>query len=372
MDEPRLGRRRFLSAAGTGVLGAIAGCAAPVADPALDHDHAESAVDYDETNRAEGSVYTEIYEETIDSVALARVFGVDDSTADEPRRGQGSGFVYDERHVVTNDHVVSGGEAVDLQYPNGEWTSAEVVGTDVYSDLAALAVDHRPAAATPLSFTDELPAVGQEVLSIGNPLGLEGSMTRGIVSGVNRSLPSPTDFAIPNAVQTDAPVNPGNSGGPLVDLSGDVVGVISAGAGDNIGFAISSALARRVVPALIEDGEYRHSLLGVVLVTVDPVVARANDLDAAAGVLVTDVVEGGPADGALRGSDDTVERRGERVPVGGDVVLEMSGRRIPDRHALSAFLALETSPGQTIPIELARDGARETVELTLGARPTPA
>lgn len=370
MDETNLSRRSLLAAAGSGLVATIAGCSRPGGDvPATTGGSSTSGgLDYDE--RADGSVYTEVYEDVLDSVAFVSVAGLDDPLTGEETEGQGSAFVYDDDHVVTNEHVVWGGESVELQYPNGDWTDADVVGTDVYSDLAVLEVAHRPDVADPLSFVDVLPAVGQEVLAIGNPFGFEGSMSRGIVSGVNRSLPGPAGFDVPNVVQTDAGVNPGNSGGPLVDVDGDVLGVINAGIGETVGFAISAALSQRVVPSLIEQGEYRHAQLGIQHREVDPAVAAANDLEEAAGVLVVEVVDDGPAEDVLRGSDEVERRDGEQVPVGGDVVVGLAGEEIPDRHALSMVLALDTSPGDVIEVDVLRDGERVTEELELDSRPT--
>lgn len=365
MDETNLNRRRFLATTGTGLLGASAGCASP-------RTIAQQVVEIDQDDRADGSVYTDVYEQTIDSVTFLRVSGIENPFSDEPGQGQGSGFLYDENHVVTNEHVVYGGDEVDVRFTNGEWAGTEVVGTDFYSDLAVLEVDTTPEDVDPLPMAEQMPVTGQEVLAIGNPFGLEGSMSQGIVSGVDRSLQMPgRSFSFPNVVQTDAGINPGNSGGPLVNLDGEVVGVINAGGGDNIGFAISSALIRRVAPALIENGEYHHSYMGISLETVDPRIAEANDLPEANGIIVATVEPNGPADGVLQGSDDEARRNGEAIPIGGDVILEMDGEPIPDRHALSTFLALSTSPGDTIPVDVYRDGERETVELTLGARPTP-
>ncbi len=371
-------RRRFLVASGGGTLAALAGCVEPRAESTV----VESETTIDRENRADGSTYTDVYESTVDSVTLVRAFGVgepvgmedgDESEDGGQRQGQGSGFLYDQSHVVTNEHVVRGAEEVDLQYTTGEWTSATVAGTDIYSDLAVLRIDQRPDTATPLQFTEQHPRVGQEVLAIGNPLGLEGSMSTGVVSGVNRSTPGPTDFTIPNVVQTDATADRGSSGGPIVNLEGNVVGVVNAGAGTggSITFGISAPLSRRVVPALIEDGEYRHSWMGINLLSVDPIVANANDIPEERGVLVVETASDGPADDILRGSDDTVDHRGGSIPVGGDVIRAMNGRPIPNEHELSAFLALETTPGETIEIEIYRDGEPTTVDLTLGEREEP-
>ncbi|SDQ29704.1 S1C family serine protease [Natronobacterium texcoconense] len=366
MNDSRLDRRRFLAAASAGLVGAAAGCAEPRSGQPIE---GGSTHEIDRDNLADGSAFTDVYEAVIDSVTMIRVLGVDDPATGDEGRGQGSGFLVDDSHVVTNDHVVAGGEEADLQYINGDWTNTRLVGSDRYSDLAVLEVDHVPDEATPLALAEEFPVVGQQVVAVGNPYGLEGTLTEGIVSGVNRTVDPPgRQFSLPNVVQTDAAVNPGNSGGPLVDLDGNVVGVVNATGGDNIGFAISAALTRRVVPSLIENGEYRHSFMGIGLASVDRIIAEENDLERATGVIVTDVVSGEAADGVLQGSDRTVQRSGEPIPVGGDVILEMDGQPIPDRHALSAFLALETSPGQTIDLRLWRNGSETHEELTLGER----
>ena len=371
MEDTRLNRRALIATVGAGIAGSVAGCASPRVDRTVE---GSSSVTVDSSDRedADGSRYTDVYEAVVDSVTLVRALGVSDPLTGQEGRGQGSGFLYDDTHVVTNEHVVVGSEEIDLQYRNGDWTGTRLAGKDYYGDLAVLEVDHVPDGVAPLALSDRNPVVGQEVLAIGNPLELEGSMSQGIVSGVNRSIdPEWREFSFPNIVQTDAAVNPGNSGGPLVDLDGEVVGVIHAGGGENIGFAISAALTERVVPALIEDGEYHHSFMGIGLAPVERHVATENDLEEAAGVIVTDTVDGGPAERVLQPSEDTVRRHGESVPVGGDVIVEMGGEPIPDRNALSTFLALETSPDDVVEIEVIRDGSRTTVDLTLDRRPDP-
>ncbi|WP_254528923.1 S1C family serine protease [Natrinema gelatinilyticum] len=368
MHDSRLGRRSFLAAASAGLAGAIAGCSEPRADSSFDGD---SSYNIDRENLASGSAFTDLYNALIESVTQVRVFGLKNPDTGAEGRGQGSGFLYDTRHVVTNDHVIANGTAADLQYITGDWTSTTLVGRDYYSDLAVLEVDHVPNSATPLSLTDQRPVVGQQVAAIGNPYGLEGSMSAGIVSGVDRTLKLPQRrFSYPNVIQTDAAVNPGNSGGPLVDLDGSVVGVVTSGGGDNIGFAISAALAGRVVPSLIESGSYDHSSLGIRLRTVDRLLADANDLPEATGVMVTAVVDGSAAEGVLEPATRSVRRRGESIPVGGDVIFELNGNSIPDRHALSTFLALETNPGERLTVRLQRGGRTVTRDLILHARPS--
>jgi S1-C subfamily serine protease len=298
-----------------------------------------------------------VYQETIDSVVTIRVSGVGG--------GQGSGWVYDDRHVVTNQHVVGDAPEAVVEFTNEQWTDGTVVGTDAYSDLAVLRVSSMPdrARALPLAAGD--PPIGTPVVALGTPFGRESSVSAGIVSGVDRTLPARNNFSIPDAIQTDAPVNPGKSGGPLVDLDGTVVAVINSGQ-RTLAFGISAALTRRVVPELITSGEYRHALMGVQLRTVVPPIAEANDLDRSSGVLVVEVRPDGPSAGVLRGSESA-----DGVPAGGDVIVAMDGQRIPLLGALSSFLALNTRPGDTIPVTVIRDGERTTVDLTLGVRPPP-
>ena len=372
-------RRGLLAAAGA-ALGGLAGCAAPFGRPAGSEPTAASrsgdspptgpttapAPDRDRTSpTAAANRYTRVYREVAGSVATLRPIGPSGYA------GQGSGFAYDADHFVTNQHVVADATTVEVRFREGEWASAQVVGTDVYSDLAALRVPSVPAYADSLSLAGRQPAVGEEVLAIGSPFGLEASVTRGIVSGVNRSMPTEAGFTIADAIQTDAAVNPGNSGGPLVDLAGRVLGVVRSASGENIGFAISAALVDRVVPSLIETGSYRHPFLGIRLVTVTPAVARANDLERARGVLVVEVLPDGPSAGVLQGSDGERSVEGLTVPTGGDVIVGLAGRSVDTDEELGRVLALETSPGETIPVTVVRDGERRPLEVTLGARPDP-
>ncbi|WP_251341403.1 S1C family serine protease [Haloplanus halophilus] len=345
MVDSDTSRRRFLRAGGLALAAGVAGCGA---SPPTAADDASSV-----------SPYTRVYRDAIDSVLLVRTDA-----------GSGTGFVYDRRHVVTNAHVVGEASAVDLRTSEGRWHEGDVVGTDPNSDLAVVAVDDLPEASSPLDLAEDPAVVGQEVVAIGNPFDLDGSVTTGIVSGVDRSIPAPTGYSIPDAIQTDAAVNPGNSGGPLAALDGRVVAVINSGGGEDIAFGISAALARRVLPALIETGSFEHAFLGVALTPVTPRLAAANDLDEPRGLLVVDVAPGGPAAGALRSSDPELID-GEGVPVGGDVVLAIDGRATDTTEALGSHLALRTRPGDAVSLTVLRDGSERTVEVELGARPTP-
>ena len=385
MDDSDTSRRRFLAVCGTALSAGVAGCSdsilgdeteadtedtTPVdpepSPPDTDGGDGGAAGDFEQFQADDGSPYADVYRSTAPSVAQIQVY----TGAAGP--SQGTGFVYSDGTVVTNQHVVEGAETIYLRFDDSGWLTATVEGTDVYSDLAALSVPDLPESATALPLRESDPAVGTEVIAIGNPFGFSGSVSAGIVSGVDRTLPAANDFTIPDAIQTDAPVNPGNSGGPLVTLDGSVAGVINSGGGDNIGFAISAPLVRRVVPALLEDGEYEHSYMGVRLQTVGPLLAEANGVDERVGVYIAVVREGGPSDGVLRGTTgETTVAGTPGVETGGDVVVAMDDTPIRTSRALSSFLALETRPGDTIDVTVLRDGEEQTVELTLGSRPDP-
>ena len=348
MDDPT--RRRFLAAT-AGLTAGLAGCSTGFRDP-------PDPISRPSAGTGGSGRYTEVYEATVDSVAY-----VGDA------RGGGSGFVYDD-YVVTNEHVVAGSDSLDVRFADGEWREAAVNASDTYADLAVLATDV-PAGAPPLSFVEGVPPVGTEVLALGSPFGLESSVSTGIISGKNRSLPGPTGYAIPNTVQTDAGLDPGNSGGPLVTMDGEVTGIAVAGAGTSVGFAVSPLLARRVLPELIETGGYDHPYLGIGLLPVTPTLAEANDLPEARGVFVVEVLDDGPADQTLRGADGETVVDDQRVPTGGDVLVELAGTRIDSNADLGTTLALELSPGQRVDATVVRDGERQSITVPIGSRPDP-
>ena len=326
--------------------------------------------------------YASLYDRTIDSVVSVRANG-----------GLGSGFVYrvggdggtatatgtpapnGTSYVVTNAHVVGQADSVQVQFAREETRSGSVVGRDRYSDLAVIRVGGTPGYVDALPVARSAPEPGRPVAAMGNPFGLEETITHGIVSGVNRSMPTQGGFSIPNVVQTDAPISPGNSGGPLVTCGGTVVGVNSAGiaaqGAENIGFAISPALVNQVVPTLIRSGQYDHPYLGISSSPFTPSLAGANDFEETGGVYVHRVVEGGPASGVLQGSSDVVVRDGQRVPVGGDLIVAVEGQPIASMEDLSSYLVTETRPGDTVTLTVLRDGERRQVQVTLGERPEP-
>lgn len=315
----------------------------------------------------EQKTYEQLYRDTIPSVVS--IYVTPRNVARGARAGTGSGFVYDDDgHVVTNQHVVGSADEVELRFSNGHWRTGHVVGRDSNTDLAVVQVTDLPEYAKPLPVATGEPKPGQQVAALGNPMGLDGTITAGIVSGTNRSLPTGNGFVIPDTVQTDAAINPGNSGGPLLTPDGEVVGVNRARQGDGIGFAISAAIVSRVVPDLVAKGQYRHPFLKISTIDVSPVVAEANELGETDGILVVDV-RLGPASGALLGCDAVRTLRGREIPVGGDVIVGVDGQPVRSHEELMRYLITETHPGEKVEVELIRRGQPITEIVTLGERP---
>ena len=299
------------------------------------------------------------------------------------QRGLGSGFVWDQNgHIVTNNHVVRGAEKIEVTFSDGSILPATLVGTDPDSDLAVVKVEAPANTLKPVQMAGDAPVnVGQLAIAIGNPYGLEGSMTAGIVSAVGRSLPadftSSRSYTIPEVIQTDAPINPGNSGGVLVDAQGQVIGVTSAiesssGANAGIGFAIPASIVNNVVPTLIQDGKYIHPWLGISGTSLIPDLAKAMDLDAGQrGALVNEVFPESPAEKAgLRGSTEEITIEGQTANVGGDVITAIDSQAVTDMEDLIAYLGSSTEVGQKVELSFLRDGKPQKVSVTLAARPS--
>lgn len=293
------------------------------------------------------------------------------------QRALGSGFVIDKSgHIVTNYHVVEGAEEVDVSFSGGESVRAQVVGVDPSTDLAVLKVDTESRALTPLPLGDsDTVAVGDPVVAIGNPFGLERTVTAGIVSAIQRQITAPDGFTIDNVIQTDAQINRGNSGGPLLDARGEVIGVNSqietGGAGGNvgIGFAVPINTVREVATQLIETGRVEHAFLGVEVQTITPEIADTFRLPVDEGVLVAAVRPDSPADQAgLRGGDTTATVNGQTWILGGDVITSVDGRAVTDAEELRRIV-LAKRPGDTIALEVARDTETLTISVELGRRP---
>ena len=297
-------------------------------------------------------------------------------------QGSGSGFLYDRQgHIVTNFHVVEGAKELLVTLADGRVLEGELVGTDPTNDLAVIriAADGLP---EPVALADsDTLRVGQFVVAIGNPFGLQQTLTTGVISALGRVIQSPEDNRfIGQAIQTDAAINPGNSGGPLLDLSGRLIGVNSqiispSRASAGIGFAVSSNTVRRVVPALIERGYYPHPWLGTYMWSLTPdsagVFREAEmNLPVDTGILILQVVDGGPADQAgLRGGDRVVTISSYRIPLDGDVIIAVDEVRIDNYENLTLYLDLETVVGDTVQVTVLRDGQELTLPVVLGERP---
>jgi serine protease Do len=306
------------------------------------------------------------------------------------RHGAGSGFVWDKQgYIVTNNHVVAGADKISVTFADGNSVPAQVVGTDPDSDLAVLKVDVSSDQLSPVKLADSGKVkVGQFAIAIGNPFGLQGTMTVGIVSALGRSLPATTTdaqglgqgptFTIPEIIQTDAPINPGNSGGVLVNDQGEVIGVTAAiqspvRASAGIGFAIPADIVEKVVPALITNGRYEHSWLGLSGTSLVPELAQAMNLEPdQRGALVVTVTPGGPADKAgIQGSDRQVTIEDQQVPVGGDVITAIDGQSVNDFEDLVAYLVDHTEVDQKVTLTVLREGKEKDITVTLAARPNP-
>ena len=302
----------------------------------------------------------------------------------------GSGFIYDNSgHIITNYHVIAGSNPDDISitFIDGTIYRARVVGTDQYSDLAVLRVeDDVPAdklMPLPLGNSSAL-LVGQEVVAIGNPFGLSGSMTEGIVSGLNRLIPVYQDpfsdvaapaFSIPDVIQTDAAINPGNSGGPLLNIQGEVVGINSAifsttGGFAGVGFAVPSNTIAKIAPILVERGTFQHPWLGVSGIDMTPEIAEAMGLGEPRGFLVIEAAPGGPADTAgIRGGNTPMQLAGREIALGGDVILAIDDRDVRKIDDILGYLQQATEVGQTVTLTVWREGQIIQIEVTLGARP---
>ncbi|MEZ4728040.1 MAG: trypsin-like peptidase domain-containing protein [Caldilineaceae bacterium] len=295
--------------------------------------------------------------------------------------GGGSGFVWDEYgHIVTNHHVVEGVSQLQVTFSDGSVAIAEIIGTDVSSDLAVLQIDPEGYNLQPVHRGKmEEVEVGMRVAAIGNPFGLAGTMTSGIVSALGRSIPARNDFNIPASIQTDTAINPGNSGGPLLNEKGEVIGVNAqirsdVRANSGVGFAIPIAIVERAVPALITEGAYTHSYMGVRGATLSPICADDLGLEKTLrGAYISEVLRGTPAAKAgLRGGSQRSQTKYLRLcpeTKGGDVELTINDEPISSFDDILAYLEYYTSPGDTVTLDVLRAGKMLALEMTLAARP---
>jgi S1-C subfamily serine protease len=335
-----------------------------------------------------GATVNEIYDQAAPGVAFIRADNASGGAQPSPFGGPegggtatGSGFVIDEQgRIITNAHVVDGAGEIEVTLGDeGESYDAEVLGADPSTDIAVIEVDAPGDALEPLAFGDSSQVdVGDAAVAIGNPFGLDGTATAGIVSGVQREINAPNGFTITDAIQTDAPINPGNSGGPLLDAAGRVIGVNSqiesAGGQGNvgIGFAVPIDTAREIAQQLIDDGQVEHAFLGVSATDLTPEIVDALNLDADEGALVQSVVPDSPADEAgIEAGDAELSVDGQPLRAGGDLIVEADGE--PVASMTDVIAAVDSKqPGDEIELTLLRGDDERTVTVELGERPVSA
>lgn len=339
----------------------------------------------------ETAVFMNIYEQVNPSVVHISIYQLGSSIVNQGISGldadeyypvsSGSGFIWDaEGNLVTNNHVVDGADRIVVRLSDGTMTIGEVVGRDVDSDLAVVRMDPTGYNLKPVLLGDlNEVRVGQRVAAIGNPFGLEGTLTTGIVSAIGRSIPARASFSIPASIQTDAPINPGNSGGPLLNERGELIGVNAQirseeRANSGVGFAIPVSIVERVVPALIANGVYNHPYMGISGQTFNPICADEQGLSPLLrGAIVVSVLRGTPAAqaGLRSGSALVATDYFDLCPAtrGGDLIVAVNGETIGSFDEVLSFLQRYASPGETITLTVLRSGATIEVPVTLASRP---
>ena len=330
-----------------------------------------------------GNILNKNFKQTQDSVVqITRIVpqtGVIMDPSQENRSALGSGFLFDNQgHIITNNHVVGDSKVVDVTFTNGDRLRANVTAVDPYIDIAVLKIIENqnntlvqgPLSPLPLGNSSAL-IVGDQVIAIGNPYGLAGTMTTGIVSQVGRLVPAPeVPYSVPDVIQTDAAINPGNSGGPLLNMQGQVVGVNFAALSQGLGFAIPMNLIQDIVPRLIEKGNYSHPYLGFTGTTLTSDLAAniGNVTDDVKGVVVNTLAKGGPADSAgLHGT--TTDQYGRKH--GGDIIVGINGEKITEFEQLVSYLERNTAPGDTVVLKVLRNGTELGLKAVMGVRPSP-
>lgn len=354
-----------------------------VLEAAPDSDTDTTKVD---TSPAKNVTARDVYQKVAPAVVhITARTTVKDTSAfgfEQEREGvsSGSGFVIDDKgHMVTNAHVVDGASKVQVSFGNEKEYDADVVGSDVSTDIAVLKLDASEAelkkALKTVAFADSSGVqVGDPVMAIGNPFDLDRTLTTGVVSALQRSIPAQNGFSIDNVIQTDAAINPGNSGGPLLDSSGRVIGVNSqirseSGGNVGIGFAVPSNTVRRIADQLIKNGSVEHAWMGVVGSDVSEEVAKYFKLPVKQGVLVGEVQTGSPADKAgIRGGDTPVTINGDSYRLGGDIITKIDGKELKTMRQLAEAIA-DLDPGKKVEIEYYRDSDKKTATIKLGTRP---
>jgi S1-C subfamily serine protease len=347
----------------------------------------------DAKQSGDGNLVNEIYRHDGQGVAFIESTEAPEETAspfnpfgEEEQRGggvaTGSGFLIDgEGHIITNNHVVEGATKVEVKLGSSETShEAEVVGTDPATDVALLKIDVPASQQHPLSLGDSSKVhVGDPVVAIGNPFGLDRTVTSGIVSALQRQIQAPNGFAISHVIQTDAAINPGNSGGPLIDAAGNVIGINSqiqtGGSNGNvgIGFAVPINTAREVVEQIEQHGKVRHAYIGIRGGNVTPAIAQALKLPVEKGVLVNEVAKGSPADEAgIQGGDTEATIEGVNIKLGGDIITEIEGKPVDSMEEVVDAIN-SAQPGDEMELTILRgDDEEKHVTVTLGVRPAKA
>ncbi len=297
-----------------------------------------------------------------------------------PESGSGSGFVWDDQgHILTNYHVVEGAQSIDVSFGDEVATPAQVIGADPTNDLAVLKVERLPEGVQALSLGDsDILQVGQTAVAIGNPFGqFQRTLTVGVISALDRTMQNDSGKVLRGVIQTDAAINQGNSGGPLLDSEGRVIGINTAifspsGANAGVGLAIPINKAKRIAPVLIAQGRYAHPWLGIEQLgyALTPVLAQALDLPVSQGLLIAQIYRNSPADRAsLRGASDEVVFGNRRMLVGGDILTAIDGIPLKAWEDLDAYLSEQTEVGQTVNLTILRDGEERVVEAIVGEDP---
>jgi S1-C subfamily serine protease len=327
-----------------------------------------------------GKTVQEIYEQLgpgVVQVIATSVAASDPFFGSQEASAQGSGFVVDRSgHIVTNYHVIEGAEQVFVNFSGDDRVPARVVGSDPSTDLAVLKIGAQSRALTPLPLgNSDVVRVGDSVVAIGNPFGLERTVTAGIVSALQREITAPNGYTIDKVIQTDAPINRGNSGGPLLNAEGEVIGVnsqieASTGGGNvGIGFAVPINTVEEVLSQILESGKVEHAFLGVTMQAVDEQLADTFRLPVDSGVLIVEVVPSSPADDAgLQGGDQQVIVGGTSYVLGGDIVTAADGEDVTDPDDLRRMI-MDKNPGDDMTLEIQRDDSQRTVNVTLGRQP---
>ena len=336
--------------------------------------HLETVGEITSIEKTSNFSLTEIFERTEESVVQVNIRS---DNAINNRGNMGSGFVYkDDGYIITNHHVVDNAERVTITFLDGESYIAKIIGTDADLDIAVLKVEIGSTYLQPIPIGDSSHLkVGEPIAAIGNPFGLSGSMTSGIISQIGRLLPQDSGYSIPDVIQTDAAINPGNSGGPLLNMKGEVVGMNTAiqsatGEFTGVGFAVPSNTIKKVVPVLIRDGIFHHPWMGISGSDVDPDLAKIRELNSSKGFLIATVIEGSPADAAgLQGVTITKEIDGREYALDGDIIIKIDDIVVRKISDILIHLQREKSIGDELIMTVNRDGTMIEAVLVLGERP---